>query len=278
MTRKKPKISYRDLLAPRHDAATVPLAPAVPAMPPPESVDRSTEPPSALDLAVVLNPGLAHKLTPVSGVHLVLPDAVVQMVRALTPVQQLSTVQPAPYAQAATAVPRATTTVALRRTAATHAVVGTALRAALAEHGSAELLLFRVGRERFAVRLCDVEEALESPVIHPIPERAREMLGVCALRGRLVPVYAPSRVLGVTLDAHAVALVFPFGDKRIAIAVDDVDDVFTMKTAALRDAPGTDDTDGVLVGVTRRDGRLVSVLDATALVTACLNDFAMETT
>ena len=254
MTRKRPKISYRDLLAAPSDAAA-----AVPAAVAPPATERAAAPPSALDLAVVLNPGLAHSVTPAAGAHLVLPDRVAQMVRALTPVQ------------GAVAVP-----VVLRRTVAAHSDVGTALRVELKEKGSAELLRFRVGRERFAVRLADVEEALESPEVHPIPERAREMLGVCALRGRLVPVYAPSRVLGVTLDAPAVALVFPFGDKRVAIAVDDVDDVFTMKAAALRDAPGIDDADGVLIGVTRHAGRLVSVLDAVALVTACLNDLAME--
>ncbi|MBI2795594.1 MAG: purine-binding chemotaxis protein CheW [Gemmatimonadetes bacterium] len=285
MTKKKPKISYRDLLATSPDAAPSIAPPAAPPVAPPAAPPGA---PSPVDLAVVLNPGLTHQVTPAAGVHVVIPEPVAAMVRALTPRQARAAVVP-PVAPASTtpivpapmAVParvRATrATRALRATVAGRVVLASALRELLAERGSAELLRFRVGRERFALRLAEVEEAVESPELHPIPEAPREMLGVVALRGRLVPVYAPARALGVRLDTPSIALVLAGLVRPIGIAVDDVEDVFTMAAAALRPAPGTDDPDGVLLGVTRHGRRLVSVLDGAALAAACTADLAPET-
>ena len=258
MTKKKPKISYRDLLATTPE--TVPVVPVVPVVP------------SPVDLAVVLNPGVTHQLTPASGVHIVIPQPIAPP-HVVSPV---SPAAPAPVVLPPRARPTRATR-ALRATIAGHAIGGLLLRDALAERGHAELLRFRIGSERFALRLAEVEEAVESPELHPLPEMRRDLLGVCALRGRLVPVYAATQPLGVRLDTPGIALVLAGLVRPIAIAVDDVEDVFTLTAAALRPAPGTEDPDGVLVGVTRHNGRLVSVLDGAALAAACLADLVLET-
>ena len=306
MTKKKPKISYRDLLAKTPEAmpAVAPVVLPPPAPPPsPAAAPAAASPapaadvePSPVDLAVVLNPGIAHQRTPAAGVHVVIPEPVAALVRALTPRPGQLEVAPAtpspdppatltparvtPVApgSAAPARARATrATRAMRATVAGRALGVLTLRDALAERGHAELLRFRVGSERFALRLSEVEEAVESPVLHPLPEMRRGLLGVCALRGRLVPVYAPSQPLGVRLDTPTVALVLAGLARPLAIAVDDVEDVFTLTAAELRGAPGTDDPDGVLLGVTRHRNRLVSVLDGAALAAACIADPALET-
>jgi chemotaxis signal transduction protein len=103
------------------------------------------------------------------------------------------------------------------------------------------------------------------------------MLGMFDLRGRMIPVYAPARVLGVPLQSTSAAtLVLRGGDQRVGIAVDDVEDVLTLDLAQLRDLPGADDADGVVLGVARNGRDLVAVLDADALVAACLSDRVME--
>jgi chemotaxis signal transduction protein len=98
---------------------------------------------------------------------------------------------------------------------------------------------------------------------------------VCALRGQLVPVHAPTHVLGVGVGSVGVALVL-VGDPPFALAADDVEDTFTIEPRALHDAPGVDDPDGVLVGVARDGGRLVGVLDAPALAAASLAPVSPE--
>ena len=145
--------------------------------------------------------------------------------------------------------------------------------------GTVDLLIFRVGGELFATALDAVEEALELPQLSAIPEMPISMLGVVTLRGRMLPTYSPARPLGVSLQRDdAAALVVSAGDRRIALAVDDVDDVMTLDLTLLRSAPVTGaERDALVLGVARRDDVLIAVLDADALVAACLTDQALET-
>ena len=148
---------------------------------------------------------------------------------------------------------------------------------ARARVGRAELLLFRVGRELFATPLAAIEEAVELEEVRAIPEMPSSMLGVTDLRGRMIPIYSPARPLGVELGAApSAALIVRAGERRVALAVDDVEDVLDADLTALRDAPGGDDADGVLLGVARHGRMLVAVLDGDALVAACLTERVPE--
>jgi chemotaxis signal transduction protein len=146
-----------------------------------------------------------------------------------------------------------------------------------AREGQSETLVFRVGPERFALDLAAVEEAIELPSVHHLPEMPEHMLGVFELRGRLVPIYSPERVLRVALTREAAAvLVFRSGEKRLGLAVDDVDDVLTIDGAAVRRVPVPDNEDNVLLGVIRRGSDLLSLVDAESLALACLADQLTE--
>ncbi len=137
--------------------------------------------------------------------------------------------------------------------------------------GTVGLLLFRLGSETFAAELGAVEEAVEVPSLHGLPEMQTGMLGMFDLRGKLLPVFSATNVLGVPLTPGSTsALIVRGGDRRIAIAVDDVDDVIDADCGALRNPPGGLDADGVLLAVLQRGTALASVIDAGALVTACL--------
>ncbi|MGQ0714062.1 MAG: chemotaxis protein CheW [Gemmatimonadaceae bacterium] len=143
--------------------------------------------------------------------------------------------------------------------------------------GGSDTLVFRVGPECFAIDLAAVEEAIELPSVHHLPEMPDHLLGVFELRGRLVPVYSPERVLRVALTSEAAAvLVLRAGDKRLGLAVDDIDDVLTIEAASVRRAPVPDNDDNVLLGVIRRGGDLLSLVDAESLALACLADHLTE--
>lgn len=144
--------------------------------------------------------------------------------------------------------------------------------------GQSNTLVFRVGAERFAIDLGAVEEAIELPSVHHLPEMPEHLLGVFELRGRLVPIYSPQRVLRVALTHDAAAvLVLRSQEKRLGLAVDDVDDVLTIDGAAVRRAPIPDNEDNVLLGVIRRGADLLALVDAESLALACLADQLTET-
>jgi chemotaxis signal transduction protein len=148
-----------------------------------------------------------------------------------------------------------------------------------ARFGVEELLTFHVGRERFATSLASIEEAVERPDVYRVPEMPETMLGVFSLRGRLIPVCSPMRSLGVDLaGTEPTVLLMRAGTRRVGIAVDDVDDVITLDLSAVRPAPGTEDPDGVLLGVVRQGNELIAIVDPDAIVATCLTGQVVETT
>jgi purine-binding chemotaxis protein CheW len=133
----------------------------------------------------------------------------------------------------------------------------------------AELLMFRIGSERFAVELVCVEEAIDLPDVHHVPEMPPAMLGVITVRDTLTPVFTPDDALGVPVQGKGAALIFRSDRGRFALAIDDVDDVMSLDLATLRDAPGSDVADAVVLGVARNGDAIVALVDADALVLAC---------
>ncbi len=142
--------------------------------------------------------------------------------------------------------------------------------------GVVDLLLFRIGPERFAVELAAVEEVVDLSAIHHVPEMPAAMAGVVTVRGVLTMVYAPAATLGLALATGGSALIFRRGGSRIALAIDDVDDVFRLDLALLRGSPIPEDGDGVVLGVVRTGDLLIVLVDADALIATCQAVPALE--
>src|SRR5436190_5028407 len=135
--------------------------------------------------------------------------------------------------------------------------------------GIVELLMFRVGNERFAVELLCVEEAIDLVEPHHVPEMPPAMLGVITVRSTLTPVFTPDDALGVAAVSKGAALIFRSTRGRFALAIDDLDDVMTLDLAQLRDAPGIEGGDSLVLGVARNGNGIVALVDAEALIAAC---------
>jgi purine-binding chemotaxis protein CheW len=132
--------------------------------------------------------------------------------------------------------------------------------------GVGKLLVFRLGAERFAVDLASVDEVVDVPVTQRLPDASSNVLGLASIRGELVRVYDPRPILRVGGALDGALLLFVRDDRRIALAIDDVFDAMTISEAEVQAAPGADASDGVLVGVVRRGGALIAVLDVEALL------------
>ena len=241
MTKKKPKISYRDLS--RDDAPPASTEAAV-TVPDPIVVARSLTP---VGLAVVLN---QERRTPALGVPVI-------GARTGTPVSA-PVIGPPPDAGSPAA------------NAASLAATSPGGVDAPAER-PLELLLFRVGGERFATPLADVEEAVDLPALHTLPESPSNMLGIFELRGELIAVFSPAGPLGArNAGTLAAAFVIRAGEHRVALAVDELDDVLAMAPGAMREPTEHEAHDGVLAGVATVDGHVVAVVDGPALARSCI--------
>jgi purine-binding chemotaxis protein CheW len=139
------------------------------------------------------------------------------------------------------------------------------------------MLLFTVGGELFAIALGACEEVLEWPGAERVSGMPPSALGVFALRGQLLSLYSPERALGVKRsDEDGVALIIHALGKRIALALDDVDEVIAVDSDNLKRPSPRDAADGLLLGITRHRDELVAVVDVEALAAACTNTLAGE--
>jgi purine-binding chemotaxis protein CheW len=139
--------------------------------------------------------------------------------------------------------------------------------------GSARVLVFRVGAERFAVALASIDEVIESPELQRMPDAPAHVRGVATVRGELLSIYDPFALLGAPPAPAATAgpgatLVFSRagGGHRVGLAVDDVYDAMAIDRDELRGVPGSDGSDGALLGLVRRGADLIGVLDVEALL------------
>lgn len=132
--------------------------------------------------------------------------------------------------------------------------------------GEQELLVVRIGDERFAVPLESVDELVETPVLRKVPGAPEGLLGLFALGEALLPLYSPAGILGAHAAGEAVALVMRGGRARIALAVDDADDVVSVSLTGVLDAPRSGRNDDVVLGLVWHEGELLTLLDARAVV------------
>jgi len=126
--------------------------------------------------------------------------------------------------------------------------------------------------ERFGVALAAVREVVDSPQVQPLPDAASSLLGVATVRGELIPLYDARAVLDLETArvAPGAALVFVADGRRVALAIDDVFDPVLVEEHELRPMPGTGAADGIILGLIRRGGDLVALLDDTALLDTML--------
>jgi purine-binding chemotaxis protein CheW len=83
------------------------------------------------------------------------------------------------------------------------------------------VIQIRVGSEVFVIRSGHIGGLVKSRKIVPLPSRIPELLGVSALRGKLIPVFDLAALLGIPAGASRPSwLVLAPGDTPIGLAFD----------------------------------------------------------
>ena len=92
------------------------------------------------------------------------------------------------------------------------------------------VVVCRVGTRRFTVPVAAVLEVVTAPGVIRIPGAAAPIRGVVNVRGGLVTVVSGAALLAEA-ESGASDLVLAMYDGRVAIEVDDVEDLHTTETA-----------------------------------------------
>jgi purine-binding chemotaxis protein CheW len=138
-----------------------------------------------------------------------------------------------------------------------------------------EMLSFLLGTEEYVVPVEQVREILTPKEITPVPHTADYLIGVCSLRGTVMPVIDLSRRLGLAAgerDEKSRIIVISLGpDDQVGLFVDRVRGVVRFLLSSVRPAPDTVEQGAgaeFLKGIARKDDRLYILLDVEKAVGA----------
>jgi purine-binding chemotaxis protein CheW len=129
-----------------------------------------------------------------------------------------------------------------------------------------EMLAFLLGREEYVVPVDQVREVLKPREITPVPHTPDHILGVCSLRGTVLPIVDLTLRLGLAAgtrdEKSRIIVTGSDADDQVGLFVDRVRGVVRFPASAVRTAPETVEQEAeCLKGIARRDDRLFIILD-----------------
>ncbi|GFZ86086.1 chemotaxis protein CheW [Dyella caseinilytica] len=132
-------------------------------------------------------------------------------------------------------------------------------------------LSFQLNGQHYAVLLSQVSEVIRDAVPTPVPGAAEDLLGVCHLRGNIVPVMDGRKRLGFGAadagDSASVRIVvFAHEAHRVGLRVDAVGDLLQPKVEAIEPPPARSGrVDDPVQAVMGWEGGFVALLDVVRL-------------
>jgi chemotaxis signal transduction protein len=127
------------------------------------------------------------------------------------------------------------------------------------------LLIVRIGDERFALDVGVVEEATDARGIERVPQLPPGAIGLLRWRGAAHTVWSPEPVLRVAPTAPSTVLFLRTGAGRVAMAVDDAEDLITLPVGRVQRMPGIEDGAGLVLGGIHVGNSIATVVDAAVL-------------
>jgi len=131
-----------------------------------------------------------------------------------------------------------------------------------------EMLSFLLGSEEYVVAVDTVREVLTPREITPVPNTPHYLLGVCSLRGAVMPIIDLNLRLGLGANARdeksRIVVVSLGQDDQVGLFVDRVRGVVRFAPSSVQPAPDTVEQGAgaeFLKGIARKNDRLYILLD-----------------
>lgn len=149
----------------------------------------------------------------------------------------------------------------------------------MAEPTSTPHVMFRLGKQAFAIALSDVKDVAKSPDITPVPNAEPMVRGLCVLRDNVTAAldlrlrfdlpasHAPEQMTALAIDHEG---------ERIALLVDKVEDVAILPPLSQVAAAKDPLWQGVVNGVTKFGDETIVVLDAAGIIEGALERLEEE--
>ena len=130
-------------------------------------------------------------------------------------------------------------------------------------------VMFRLGKQAFAILLSDVKDVAKAPDITPVPNAEPMVRGLCVLREHLttaLDLRLRFNFPASTDPDHYTALAIDHEGERIALMVDRVEDVAILPPLSQVAPPKDPLWQGVVNGVAKHGDETIIVLDAAGII------------
>ena len=129
-----------------------------------------------------------------------------------------------------------------------------------------EILVFRVGDQRFGVNVAKVREVRNKERVLHLPRYPQAVLGVIQIRGAVVPLVDLRSFLGgydedPQHDDQQADLLLEYNDRLVAFRVQGIDRVFRVSWKDLMPLPKCPGMQAPVTGIILLEGGIVTLLD-----------------
>jgi two-component system chemotaxis response regulator CheV len=129
-----------------------------------------------------------------------------------------------------------------------------------------EILVFRVGNQRFGVNVAKVREVRNTEAVLHLPRYPEAVLGVIQIRRAVVPLVDLRKFLGgydddQQQDHQQADLLLEFNDRLVAFRVQEIDRVFRVSWKDLMPLPQCPGMQAPVTGIILLEGSIITLLD-----------------
>ncbi|KYZ78015.1 hypothetical protein AXX12_00270 [Anaerosporomusa subterranea] len=130
-----------------------------------------------------------------------------------------------------------------------------------------QLVVFRLGKEEYAVSITQVKEIIHFKGTTKMPNTPAYMKGIINLRGKVIPVIELAMRFGVgagcAVDRRVV--IVETAGQEVGIVVDEVTEVIRLQEAAIEPVPTMSASNDYVRGIGKDKDRLLIILDLAKL-------------
>lgn len=128
-----------------------------------------------------------------------------------------------------------------------------------------QFLVFRIGKEYYAVDVVQVKEIVKLREITRIPQSPPHVRGVMNLRGHVVVVVDAGMLLGTgessLSKASKIIIIETSLDDTIGVIVDEVLGVISVHESAIEKVSSIVEGSQIVKGLIKKDDKLISIID-----------------
>ncbi len=133
----------------------------------------------------------------------------------------------------------------------------------MSETSSQQLVVFSLGSEEYALPIGSVHEIIRFTEPRTVASEAAWIRGVIGLRGKIIPIFdlASRMELDSVGSVPGKIVIVESGTGQVGVIVDEVEEVLTISSEQLEDAPASD----AIEAIAKIGDRLVVLLDPEGL-------------